>query len=1239
MSLYVFVGSVHVHWLAWIQNAPTFDPNNADSFKECEEFIDKFITCKKDESLGDFYMNLQYHKCTSTCKKNVKGTEQCRFNYPQPPMRNTRILMPLSETVSKDEKKKLRDLHKIIKEKTEKIAKIDENCSFDEFLEYLGISEESYILAVRSLLKRPTVFLRRNVNERKINGYNREMLLLWGAHMDIQFIVSPYGCVKYVVSYVSKSQKGMSKLLKEVSEQVSQGDEDMCKKLFKVVNAFLNNCEISAQEIALHVLSIPMSRASIGDVYINTVPINERTFMKKSSKELEMLREQDPNSTNIQEKGLLDHYEQRPDELDNICLADFASGYEFKKYKERNLGETLRDCEIDECNDDEEVIELKPLKILQLKDKSGYMCERRRNKVIRFRRYNEAEDKVNYMRENLMLFVPYRIEPTLEDNIEMLFEQHKDLIRDNRSKYCKYDATFDNINIEIEELENDESEESMKAVQFAIFELENEQSTIEMEMNIPKTIKHKIEYGKYCIPNLKPEHEYLESLRILNIKQRRYLLNCMNIIKTKPNEQFFHFITGGAGVGKTNLLLTLVESMERYWIHELDCNPDKVRVIVCAATGKAACEAGGVTINSAFGLGHNVKRMCIEGRKLSASVRNTLAAVLTDLRIIIIDEVSLCGYHHFVATNSVLQEIFENNEPFGGISIITVGDFYQLPPIRDGYVFDPPAYDPMKKLHGPYLWSYFKMYELTEIMRQKDDVVFAAALNRLRVGRTTEEDNNLFRSRQIDVQGIDITSIWHNAIALFYQNAKVDTYNNLFFPSMNTEQIVSPSFDSVTGTGKKSDEVYLLQEAKNMHHKQTQNLQNELKLCIDARYIVTHNLAVADKIANGATNILRKIVMGKTNTNQIVPMRVYVEFDNKNAGCQTRSNMVDTMKRDNLFQSNWTPIERIFRSFTVTKNHRQYVVRNQIPLVPAQAQTIHASQGCTYERIIADVSNLSRSLMYTAIGRARTLNGVNLLGVFKPPMPATIFNDKCHREMERMRREAVLEFDLLFPEDFKNEYNMVCIYQNIRSLNLHFGDINNCPSFVCADIILLVETWSLCSDVYDLDGFTIIHRTDCSHKRKAFGTLIYVKSNLLQDVEIIYEKQLIIDSKSHCTVVGLIVCNTCICLVYKSPRVSVNTLLIMLEEFMFTVVGRKLKSVNLIGDFNMKYNDTDTNYKELSFFMLKYEFHFILNKTDISTDYNSLIDLCFSTNKDSKAQVFESLISDHKPVWFKFGGN
>jgi len=80
-----------------------------------------------------------------------------------------------------------------------------------------------------------------------------------------------------------------------------------------------------------------------------------------------------------------------------------------------------------------------------------------------------------------MLFVTYRIELTFENDLEKLIEGYKDLIRENRSRYWKYDATF-----EIEEIENDDSDESITAAQFANLELKNDESNFELEMNMPK---------------------------------------------------------------------------------------------------------------------------------------------------------------------------------------------------------------------------------------------------------------------------------------------------------------------------------------------------------------------------------------------------------------------------------------------------------------------------------------------------------------------------------------------------------------------------------------------------------------------------------------------------------------------------------------------------------------------------------------------------------------------------------
>ena len=62
----------------------------------------------------------------------------------------------------------------------------------------------------------------------------------------------------YIAAYISKDEKGMGELLKQVSKEC--GDYDIKSKLRKLGSVFLNNREVSAQEAAMRILSIPMKK-------------------------------------------------------------------------------------------------------------------------------------------------------------------------------------------------------------------------------------------------------------------------------------------------------------------------------------------------------------------------------------------------------------------------------------------------------------------------------------------------------------------------------------------------------------------------------------------------------------------------------------------------------------------------------------------------------------------------------------------------------------------------------------------------------------------------------------------------------------------------------------------------------------------------------------------------------------------------------------------------------------------
>ena len=90
--------------------------------------------------------------------------------------------------------------------------------------------------------------------------------------------------------------------------------------------------------------------------------------------------------------------------------------------------------------------------------------------------------------------------------------------------------------------------------------------------------------------------------------------------------------------------------------------------------------------------------------------------------------------------NLRLQKIMGNKEPFGGISLMTVGDLFQLKPVFDKWIFENSqiGYDAL----ASNIWAqYFTLLEFTEIMRQKDDKEFAELLNRLREGKHSKDDN------------------------------------------------------------------------------------------------------------------------------------------------------------------------------------------------------------------------------------------------------------------------------------------------------------------------------------------------------------------------------------------------------------------------------------------------------------------------------------------------------------------
>ena len=118
---------------------------------------------------------------------------------------------------------------------------------------------------------------------------------------------------------------------------------------------------------------------------------------------------------------------------------------------------------------------------------------------------------------------------------------------------------------------------------------------------------------------------------------------------------------------------------------------------------------------------------------------NTYRSKYLNLKWIICDEISMVSSYMLKFIHLHLQEIKCNNLLFGGINIIAFGDLHQLKPVMGQFIFEDYRND-----YGPLatnIWTEnFKIYELTDIIRQKDDKQFAQLLNRLRIGTHTKND-------------------------------------------------------------------------------------------------------------------------------------------------------------------------------------------------------------------------------------------------------------------------------------------------------------------------------------------------------------------------------------------------------------------------------------------------------------------------------------------------------------------
>ena len=140
--------------------------------------------------------------------------------------------------------------------------------------------------------------------------------------------------------------------------------------------------------------------------------------------------------------------------------------------------------------------------------------------------------------------------------------------------------------------------------------------------------------------------------------------------------------------------------------------------------------------------------------------------------------------------------------PFAGKSVQVVGDLYQLPPVNAKPIyaasldFEHPASYFMK-----YLWELFKIVELDEVIRQKEDNFFIDVLSKIRVGdvksRAGDVKSNTVKVLKSRFVNLDDHNYPEHALHIFAENGPVSAHNLMMLNKLRSDLVAIHIIDSI----------------------------------------------------------------------------------------------------------------------------------------------------------------------------------------------------------------------------------------------------------------------------------------------------------------------------------------------------------------------------------------------------------------------------------------------------------
>jgi hypothetical protein len=243
---------------------------------------------------------------------------------------------------------------------------------------------------------------------------------------------------------------------------------------------------------------------------------------------------------------------------------------------------------------------------------------------------------------------------------------------------------------------------------------------------------------------LKSADEILMEARALDEFQKKALHVALNhaqniLISRKGNISYprapFLMVHGGAGSGKSTLIKVISQYFHHMMMRDGD-DPECPYVLLSAFTGGAAANIDGQTLHTLFSFNFGAGFISLSDKK-----RDEKRNLYKNVKILIIDEISLVDADMLYKIDLRLREITQMGVPLGNVAIFVLGDLMQMCPISGRFIFLSPRNQQFFLTNeiDP-LWHKFECINLEINHRQGEDKDYANMLNRIRIGKETTED-------------------------------------------------------------------------------------------------------------------------------------------------------------------------------------------------------------------------------------------------------------------------------------------------------------------------------------------------------------------------------------------------------------------------------------------------------------------------------------------------------------------